>query len=133
MIGQWTEHSLPVSQRCGFETNAYARAFDYAVVAGDRCLGTRVELGYNFQLPDFRSGRLDSTQGFVGIDGGRIDNMANAFSDGGGDGWASLSVGVRTLQGSILGEIALTRILDRPLVAANQDRDRLWFRTAVQF
>ena len=133
VIGQWSDDSLPASQRCGFETNNYARAFDYALVAGDRCLGSRVEVAYNFQSPDLRRGSFDSTQGFIGIDGGRISNNANALSAGGSDGWASLSVGVRTLQGSILAEVAATRILDRPTVATGQDRDRLWVRAAYQF
>lgn len=133
LIAQWTADSLPISQRCGFETNGYARAFDYAVVAGDRCLGSRVEIAYNFETPDPRSGRLVYTQGFVGIDGGRIDNVGNALTPGSSDGWASLSVGVRGLRGNFLGEVAATRILDRPDVAETQDRDRLWVRAALQF
>ena len=133
VVGQWTDDSLPASQRCGFETNAYARAFDYATVAGDRCLMSRIEIAYNFQKPDLRAGRFDSTQGFVGLDGGRITNLANPLSAGGSDGWSSLSAGVRTLKGSLLAEIAATRILDRPDAAATQDRDRLWLRAALQF
>ena len=133
LIGQWTDDSLPVSQRCGFETNAYARAFDYAVVVGDRCLGSRVEVAYNIALPDPTADKILFTQGFVGIDKGRIDNVANIASPGGGDSWSSLSAGIRTLSGNFLGEVAVTRILDRPDVAADQDRDRLWFRTAIQF
>ncbi|PKP75575.1 MAG: hypothetical protein CVT84_02545 [Alphaproteobacteria bacterium HGW-Alphaproteobacteria-6] len=133
LIGQWTEESLPASQRCGFETNAYARAFDYALVVGDRCLGSRVEMAYNFELPDPRSDRLVYTQGFLGVDGGRINNRGNSLSAGDSDSWASLSVGVRGLRGNFLGEIAATRILEAPDVAAAQDRNRLWIRAAVQF
>lgn len=133
LIGQWTADSLPVSQRCGFETNAYARGFDYAVVAGDRCVGTRVEMAYNFELPDLTSQRLVYTQGFLGIDGGRIDNVGNALTAPGRDAWSSLSLGMRGLRGNFLGEVAATRILDRPGIAASQDRHRLWVRAAYQF
>lgn len=133
VIGQWTEDSLPASQRCGFETNSYARAFDFAVVSGDRCLGSRVEAAYNIELPVEGAARMLFTQAFAGIDGGRIDNVANAVSPGGVDGWASLSAGIRTLRGDFLGEVAVTRILDRPGVAAGQDRDRIWFRAAYRF
>ena len=133
LIGQWTADSLPASQRCGFETNAYARGFDYAVVTGDRCLGSRVEIAYNFEIPDLKSQRLVYTQGFLGIDGGRFDNVGNGLTAEGADTWSSLSVGVRGLRGSFLGEVAATRILDRPEVAATQDRHRLWVRAAFQF
>lgn len=133
LIGQWTDDSLPVSQKCGFQTNAYARGFDYAVVVGDRCIGSRVEAAYNFSLPDPEADRIVFTQGFAGIDGGQIENLSNPILPGQKDTWSSFSAGVRTLRGNFLGEIAVTRILDRPDVAAGQDRDRLWFRTAFQF
>jgi hypothetical protein len=59
--------------------------------------------------------------------------MANLVSPGGGDDWSSVSAGIRLLSGDFLGEVAVTQILDRPDVATDQDRDRLWFRMAVQF
>ena len=133
LIGQWTTDSLPASQRCGFETNSYARGFDYAVVAGDRCLGSRTELAYNIELPRPDADRQVFTQGFVGIDVGRFENLANVVSPQVLDTWSSLSAGIRSLRGNFLGEIAATRILDRPSVAAGQDENRIWVRAAYKF
>lgn len=133
IIGQWTDDSLPASQRCGFQTNAYARAFDYSLVSSDRCLGGRAEIAYNLELPDLSSQARTFTQAFAGIDGGTLDNRANDFLPATRDSWSSLSVGVRTLRGNFLGEIAITHIVDRPEIAANQDDERLWFRAAIKF
>lgn len=133
IIGQLTSDSLPASQRCGFETNAYARGFDYAVVAGDRCLGSRTELAYNFELPRPGADSQVFTQGFFGVDFGRFENVGNVVSPAVSDTWSSLSAGVRSLRGNFLGEIAVTRIFDRPSVAAGQNDDRLWIRAAYKF
>ncbi|WP_413718538.1 ShlB/FhaC/HecB family hemolysin secretion/activation protein [Silicimonas sp. MF1-12-2] len=133
VIGQWTDQRLPASQRCGFETNAYARGFDYATVIGDRCIGTRVELAYNFELPAPERSRTVFTQGFVGIDGGRIDTVATPLFPGNKDSWSSMSVGVRSLRGNFLGEVAATRILDRPSGTEAQDDNRIWIRAALKF
>ncbi|WP_171060448.1 hypothetical protein [Poseidonocella sp. HB161398] len=43
--------SLPVSQRCSFETNGHARGFDYALVTGDRCLAGRAERAVALEPP----------------------------------------------------------------------------------
>ena len=72
-----------------------------------------MELGYTFEMPDPRAERLVYSQGFVGIDGGRVESLGNALSAGGTDNWASLSVGLRSLRGNFLGEIAASRILER--------------------
>jgi len=133
LIGQWTNDTLPASQRCGFGTNSYARAFDYSLISGDRCLGTRLELAYNIELPDMRSERLQFTQGYVGIDAGIFQNIANGATSNPQDNWSSLSLGVRSLRGSFLGEISVTRILNAPAIAMNQDENRLWIRGAVRF
>ncbi|MGB3279689.1 MAG: ShlB/FhaC/HecB family hemolysin secretion/activation protein [Pseudorhodobacter sp.] len=133
VIGQWTNDSLPVSQRCGYGTNAYARGFDQSYVNGDRCFGARVELAYNFVLPDPRAKALDLRQGFLGIDGGTIEDMANPFVAGNSDRWSSLSAGFRMAMGDFIGEISITHILDKPVGAFPQDNTRLWFQTALRF
>lgn len=133
IVGQWTHDSLPVSQRCGYGTNAYARGFDQSYVNGDRCLGTRVELAYNFVLPDPRATSLDLRQGFLGIDGGNIKDMANAVLAANTDEWASLSSGLRIAKGNMIGEIAVTHILDQPVGAFAQDATRLRVQAAVRF
>ncbi|WP_226625319.1 ShlB/FhaC/HecB family hemolysin secretion/activation protein [Alloyangia pacifica] len=133
VIGQFTRDSLPVSQRCGYGTNAYARGFDRSYVMGDQCLGGRVELARDFQPPDMSTGALRRTQGFVAVDGGRLRNMGSAVFSGDRDEWSSANWGVRTLQGNFLGEIALSHILSKPEGSTPQDQTRLWFQAAYQF
>lgn len=133
IVGQSTNDSLPVSQRCGYGTNAYARGFDQSYVNGDQCLGTRVELAYNFILPSPRVKALDLRQGFLGIDGGLIEDMANPFLARTSDRWSSVSAGYRMAKGEFVGEIALTHILDKPVGAFPQDDTRLWFQAAFRF
>ncbi|WP_353474929.1 ShlB/FhaC/HecB family hemolysin secretion/activation protein [Salipiger sp. H15] len=133
VIGQVTGDSLPVSQRCGYGTNGYSRGFDRSYVLADRCFGGRVELAHDFQPPDMSTGVLRRTQGFVGLDGGRLRNMGNPLFAGEEDSWSSASWGVRTLQGNFLGEIALSHILDKPGGSTPQDKTRLWVQAAYQF
>lgn len=133
IVGQWTNDSLPVSQRCGYGANAYARGFDQSYVNGDRCLGSRVELAYNFVLPDPRARALDLRQGFLGIDGGAIKDMANPILDGTSDRWSSVSAGFRMAKGDFIGEISVTHILDKPVGAFAQDDTRLWLQAALRF
>ncbi len=133
IVGQWTEDVLPASQRCGYETNAYSRAFDYALVTGDRCLGGRVELAANFRRPPPGAVPHDFLQGYAGIDRGWLESLADQMLLPGEDTWSSLSVGLRFLQGTVLGELSATRILDRPELARDQDTDRFWIRLAYQF
>lgn len=133
VVGQWTTDSLPVSQRCGYGTNAYARGFDQSYVNGDRCLGTRVELAYNLLLPDPRAKMLDLRQAFVGLDGGSIEDLANAVVPGTSDRWSSVSAGVRMARGDFLGEVSVTHILDEPAGAFPQDETRLWLQAAIRF
>ncbi len=127
LIGQWSRDVLPLSQRCGFRTNAYSRGFEVSEVTGDRCIGSRLELARDLTLP--APGRA-WLQGFAGIDGGRIGSNAGSRPV---DGWSSLSVGVRALAGGFVGEVSLTRTLDRPDVAGDGDEDRLWVRAALRF
>lgn len=133
IIGQWSDDSLPLSQRCGYGTNNYSRGFDQGYVNGDRCLGGRLELAYDFQRPTPGDRKFRKTQGFLGIDHGYTWDNANAFVPASRDRWSSVSLGVRTLQGRFLGEIALTRILELPAGVTPQDETRLWFQTAMQF
>lgn len=133
IIGQWSDDSLPLSQRCGYGTNNYSRGFDQGYVNGDRCLGGRVELAYDFQRPAPGDRKIRKTQMFAGIGGGYVWDNANAFVSAGRDRWSSFSLGVRTLQGRFLGEIAVTRILARPDGVTPQDKTRLWFQTAMRF
>ncbi|MCB2135322.1 MAG: hypothetical protein KDE08_05150 [Rhodobacteraceae bacterium] len=133
IVGQWTNDSLPVSQRCGYGTNAYARGFDQSYVNGDRCFGGRVELAYNFVLPSPKATSLDLRQGFFGIDGGVIEDIANPFVLGNTDEWSSLSAGLRVAKGDFIGEAALTKILDKPSGAFKQDDTRLWFQMGFRF
>lgn len=130
IIGQWSNDSLPLSQRCGYGTNNYSRGFDQGYVNGDRCLGGRMELAHDFQRP---SPGDRKTQAFLGIDGGYVWDNANALLSAGRDDWSSVSLGVRTLQGRFLAEVSLTRVLALPEGATPQDETRLWFQTAVQF
>lgn len=133
VVVQWSDDSLPISQRCGYGTNTYARGFDRSFVNGDSCLGGRVELGYDFERPDPRSPRLSATQAFIGLDAGRVRDNANAFVPAADDGWSSLSTGIRVLKGNFLGEVQATRILDEPAGAFNQSGSRLWLRGAIRF
>lgn len=133
IIGQWSDDSLPLSQRCGYGTNNYSRGFDQGYVNGDNCLGGRVELAYDFQRPAPGDRKIRRTQMFVGIDGGYVWDNASAFVSDGHDRWSSLSLGVRILQGRFLGEVALTRVLTLPEGVAPQDETRLWFQTAMRF
>ncbi len=133
VVAQWTDDSLPISQRCGYGTNNYARGFDQSFVNGDRCLGSRVELAYNFKLPSLGAARLDLRQGFFGIDGGWIEDVRNAFLPGNTERWSSASIGYRTAIGDFLGEVSVTHILDEPVGAFDQDTTRVWFRTALRF
>ncbi|MCY1126521.1 hypothetical protein OU426_06610 [Frigidibacter sp. RF13] len=133
VVGQWTNDSLPVSQRCGYGTNSYARGFDQSYVNGDRCFGGRVELAYNFVLPSPQATSLDLRQGFFGIDGGVTEDLANRFVPANSDKWSSLSAGIRVAKGDFIGEAVLTKILDKPVGAFEQDDTRFWFQMALRF
>ena len=132
-IGQWTDDSLPVSQRCGYGTNSYARGFDRSFVNADKCLGGRVEVAFDIERPSRETGTFRATQAFVGLDGGLIEDNANAFLLAAEHTWSSISTGMRALWGEFLGEIALTQILDEPAGAFEQDETRLWLRMAARF
>ncbi len=133
LIGQWSNDSLPLPQRCGYGTNSYSRGFDRSYVNGDQCLGTRTELAYNIELPNPRNERVVFTQGYFGIDFGWVEENPYAAIPRITDSWSSGSLGVRTLRGDFIGEISLTRIFDQPDSIVPQDRNRLWARGALRF
>ena len=133
VIGQWSDDSLPISQRCGYGTNAYARGFDRSYVNGDRCLGGRTELAYNIELPDLTSEKFNYTQGYVGIDFGWVQDNPTFAMPRLIDTWSSGSLGVRTLRGDFIGEVSVTQIFDQPTGATEQQQTRFWLRGAARF
>lgn len=137
LIGQWTEDSLPASQRCGFATNGYARGFDVGFVNGDRCLGARTELAYNIELPDLNAVAEGAptlfTQAYFGVDFGILENVGNASVAGTSDAWSSASIGIRTLRGNFIGQVSVTQVLDAPAGLVQQADTRLWLRMAIAF
>lgn len=133
MALQWADRSLPLSERCGYATNAYSRGFDQTVANGDRCVAARVELARYLAMPatDRPDGLL--LQGFAGLDGGQVRNLGNAVVAAQTQGWSSLSVGLRGLRGDGIAEIAATRILDDLRTDVSQDTTRLWLRAGYRF
>lgn len=133
LIGQWSNDSLPISQRCGYGTNSYARGFDQSFVNGDQCLGSRVELAYNLQFPTVDEGKITFTQAYFGVDVGRVWDNANVLLPASGDSWSSGSLGVRTIQGDFIGEAVFSRIFNEPTGITEQDQSRFWVRAAWRF
>lgn len=133
IVGQWTNDSLPISQRCGYGTNNYARGFDQSYVNGDRCFGGRVEIAYHVTQPKLSATEIDLGQAFFGLDGGRITDVANDVLAQIDDTWSSVSMGYRMAKGNLVGEIAMTRILDEPIGAFAQDQSRIWVQAAYKF
>lgn len=133
VIGQWTADSLPVSQRCGYGTNAYARGFDRSYVNGDRCFGGRAELAYNVKLPDPRARRMDLGQLWLGVDGGWVEDLANSATARTFDTWSSIAAGYRMARGDFIGELAVSHVLDMPTGAFRQKDTRLWLQAAMRF
>lgn len=133
MAAQWADRSLPLSERCGYATNAYSRGFDQTVANGDRCIAARVELARYLAMP--APDRPDAllVQGFAGLDGGRVWNLGNALLPTDTQGWSSLSVGVRGLRGDGIAEVAATRILDDFRTDTTQDDTRFWLRVGYRF
>jgi hemolysin activation/secretion protein len=132
LVGQVSAASLPVSQRCGFETNAYSRGFDISELLGDSCLAGRGELAANLGRPG--PGSRLWVQAFAGIDGGRMTLNANDLREGRDADWSSVNLGVRALSADWVAEISLSDVLESPASAATSEGDgRLWFRAALRF
>lgn len=132
-IGQWSDASLPFSQRCGYGTNEFSRAFDRAFVNGDKCLGVRGEIAYNLpvQLPSWVSLRF--AQLFAAADAGKLWNVGSAGIPPSEDAWGSIYAGLRFSTSSFISELTLSRIVDSVSGPIGQDTTRLWFRSALRF
>ncbi len=133
IAGQWADRSLPLSERCGYATNAYSRGFDQTVANGDRCIAARVELARYLAMPAADRPEAPLVQGFAGLDGGRVWNLGNGILPPETQGWSSLSVGVRGLQGDAIAELAATRVLDDFRTSTTQDETRVWLRIGYRF
>lgn len=133
VAAQWSDDSLPISQRCGYQSNDYAKGFDRSYVNGDKCLAAQLELAYNVTLPQPGANKLSYSQSYIGFDGGYIKDNPSATLAANADNWSSVSLGIRALHGNLLGEISLSHILDQPVGAFAQDETRLWFRSAMKF
>jgi hemolysin activation/secretion protein len=132
LVGQVSWDSLPVSQKCGFETNSYSRGFDISEILGDSCLAGRGELAANLRRPG--PGSRLWVQAFTGIDGGRVEQNANALRQATGDDWSSVNLGLRALGANWVAEVSLSDVLESPAATATSEGDaRLWVRAALRF
>ena len=132
-IGQIADTSVPLSQKCGFGTNAYARGFDRSFVTGDSCLGGRGEIAYKVDLPGKKLMPFAFSQVFLNGDGGQIWNAGNIISGASTHGWASVSAGLRTLTKKVIAEVSASKKLITPPGTVAQKDTRLWFRAALKF
>lgn len=132
LVGQMSDDSLPVSQKCGFGTNAYSRGFDLSEVLGDRCVAGRAELAANLSRPGAGSGLW--VQAFAGVDGGHVRQNANDLRAATRQDWSSVNLGVRALASNWVAEISFSDVLESPASAATAEGDeRLWVRAAIRF
>jgi hemolysin activation/secretion protein len=132
IVGQVSRDSLPVSQKCGFETNAYSRGFDISELLGDSCIAGRGELAANLGRP--RPGNPLWVQAFAGIDGGRMTLNENDLRDGREEEWSSVNLGVRALAADWVAEISLSDVRESPGSATTPEGEgRRWFRAALRF
>ena len=100
---------------------------------GDQCIGTRIELAYNVEDPKVDTSGIRFTQAYFGVDVGRLWNNANLLSPSSSNNWSSGSLGLRTIQGDLIGEAVVTRIFNDPGGTAPQDRTRFWLRAGLRF
>jgi len=133
LVGQWSDASLPVSQRCGFGTNAYSRGFDQSEILGDACVAGRAEIAGNAFLPA-ADGPPTWIQIYAGVDGGHLRNRETRTAGTATGEWSSASAGVRALGANWIAELAATTVLTAPQLAVAEAGDaRLWFRAGVRF
>ncbi len=111
IAAQWADASLPLSERCGYATNAFSRGFDQTVANGDRCIAGRLEAARYLVLPPADRPDRALVQGFAGLDGGSSTTWPIRSCRPPRD-WSSLSLGVRFLRGAMVGEVAASRVLD---------------------
>lgn len=132
-IGQWADVSLPFSQRCGYGTNEFSRAFDRSFVNGDRCFGGRAEIGYNLPAAAMSGGLFAFAQLFAAADAGWLWDVGNEAEPSSNDSWGSVYAGLRAATSNFIAEISVSRILDEPVGLVNQDSTRVWIRSAARF
>ncbi len=132
-IGQYSDAPLPFSQRCGYGTNEFSRAFDRAFVNGDECLGGRGEVAYNLPAADLSGGLLKFLQLFAAADAGWLWNVRSDVAPESQDTWASAYVGARAATSNFIAEASLLRTVDEPDGIVEQKGTRLWVRSAVRF
>jgi hemolysin activation/secretion protein len=130
VVAQWADASLPLSERCGYATNAFSRGFDQTVANGDRCIAGRLEAARYLALPTADNPDRALVQGFAGLDGGIVHNLANPVLPARTEGWSSLSLGARVLRGGTVGEIAVSKVLDD--FAGDDPAPRFWVRLGVR-
>jgi hemolysin activation/secretion protein len=127
---QWADASLPLSERCGYATNAFSRGFDRTVANGDHCIAGRLEAARYVVLPTADRPDRALVQGFAGIDGGIVRDLANPVLPARTEGWSSLSLGFRVLRSGTVGEVAVSRVLDD--FAGHDPAPRVWVRLGVR-
>ena len=133
LVGQWSNGTLPLSQRCGFGTNAYSRGFDLSELLGDLCIAGRAELAANAFLP-VGDEQPAWFQIYAGVDGGHLRNNATLLAGAETVDWSSGSIGVRAIGRDWIAELSATTVFDAPQVALADAGDaRLWFRAGVRF
>jgi len=133
LVGQWSDASLPLSQRCGFGTNAYSRGFDQSELLGDLCIAGRAELAANAFLPVGEE-QPAWLQIYAGVDGGHLRNNATRLADAATAEWSSGSIGVRAVGRDWIAELSATTVIDAPRVAVADAGDaRVWFRAGLRF
>lgn len=132
-IGQYSDAPLPFSQRCGYGTNEFSRAFDRAFVNGDECLGGRGEMAYNLPAADLSGGLLKFLQLFAAADAGWLWNIRSDVAPASQDTWASAYLGVRAATSNFIAEASLSRTVDEPDGIVEQKGTRLWVRSAMRF
>jgi len=133
LVGQFSPDSLPFSQRCGFSTNRFSRAFDRSFVNGDSCLGARQEVAALLPAAAATGGALAFAEAFVATDFGVLWDQPSGGADARREGWSSLYGGLRVASSRFVAELSVSRILDGPPDRPDQDRTRVWFRGAVRF
>ena len=132
-VGQWSDAPLPFSQRCGYGTNEFSRAFDRSFVNGDRCFGSRAEIGYNLPAAAMSGGLFAFAQLFAAADAGWLWDVGNEGEPSSHDGWGSVYAGLRAATSNFIAEISISKILDEPVGLVDQDSTRVWIRSAARF
>ena len=132
-VGQWTDDPLPFSQRCGYGTNAFSRGFDRAFVNADKCIGARNEIAAFLPSATLTEGLVKLSQLYAAVDYGVLWDVATEASPASRSEWSSLSGGIRFATSNLVGELAITHILEEPPGIIDQQDTRFWVRFARRF